>query len=148
MKTDERYERVYCEARDVLFRRGKRLGQPRVASDSIRRCAVSGVPLTDLEVFIEAWGQELADEIVRPTLTSCCKTENCQECQRLWQEYWVVAERYSGLLKADLTARDVHDASALTEPGKQRGRARSLLLGHAADHHHAWLLGRQLERAG
>jgi hypothetical protein len=64
MKKDA-YEHAYSEARAVLHRRGKIVETPTVGSDGIRSCRVNGLPLTDRELFKEAWGERLADEILQ-----------------------------------------------------------------------------------
>jgi hypothetical protein len=59
------YEQAYSEARAVLHRRGKTVESPSFGSDGIRYCRVNGLPLTDREVFKDAWGERLAEEILR-----------------------------------------------------------------------------------
>ena len=58
------YEMAYTEARAVLDRRGKVLDNPVVEGDGVRRCRVNGRPLTDAELFTEAWDERLAAEIL------------------------------------------------------------------------------------
>jgi hypothetical protein len=60
----EEYEETYCEARDALYRRGKRVGMPAPGREGLRQCNVNGAPLTDRELFTEAWGRELADDVL------------------------------------------------------------------------------------
>jgi hypothetical protein len=38
--------------------------------EGLRECNVNGTPLTDGELFTEAWGQVLADDILSLTATS------------------------------------------------------------------------------
>ena len=64
MKNDA-YEHAYSEARAVLHRRGKVVESPTIGSDGIRYCRVNGLPLTDRELFKDAWGERLAEEILR-----------------------------------------------------------------------------------
>jgi hypothetical protein len=134
MITAERDEKVYCEARDALVRRGKQLGKPKTGADGRRRCPVDGALLTDRELYIEAWGKELADEILGPAMT-CWMPEACPECQRLWQAYLAIADHLFRLLKAELARTNESAAfAAVAEPAKLRSKARSLLVDHAADH--------------
>jgi hypothetical protein len=60
----EEYEQAYWEARDALYRRGKRVGMPVPGREGLRECSINGTPLTDRELFTEAWGRALADDIV------------------------------------------------------------------------------------
>jgi hypothetical protein len=64
MKHDA-YEHAYSEARAVLHRRGKIIESPAIGGDGIRHCRVNGLPLTDWELFKDAWGERLADEILQ-----------------------------------------------------------------------------------
>ena len=59
------FEKIYREARAVLHRRGKAVGSPTTGHDGLRYCRIDGTPLTDCEVLKEAWGENLADEILR-----------------------------------------------------------------------------------
>jgi hypothetical protein len=61
---NEAYEQAYNEAREVLHRRGKILERPTFGNDGIRFCRADGLPLTDRELFKEAWGEPLAEEIL------------------------------------------------------------------------------------
>jgi hypothetical protein len=63
--TNDAYEQAYTEARAVLHRRGKVVESPTIGSDGIRYCRVNGLPLTDRELFKDAWGERLAEEILR-----------------------------------------------------------------------------------
>ena len=60
----EEYEEAYREARDALYRRGKKVGMPTPGREGLRQCNVNGTPLTDGELFTEAWGRVLADDIL------------------------------------------------------------------------------------
>jgi hypothetical protein len=64
MKNDA-FEQAYHEARAVLHRRGKIVERPAFESDGIRYCRVDGLPLTDRELLEDAWGDGLAEEILR-----------------------------------------------------------------------------------
>jgi hypothetical protein len=62
---NDAYEQAYTEARAVLHRRGRLVESPTIGNDGIRYCRVNGLPLTDREVFEDAWGEGLAEEILR-----------------------------------------------------------------------------------
>jgi hypothetical protein len=66
----EEYEEAYREARNALYRRGKKVGMPAPGREGLRECSVNGTRLTDGELFTEAWGQVLADDILSLTATS------------------------------------------------------------------------------
>ena len=83
MKNDA-YEEAYNEARAVLHRRGKRVESPTTSADGTRFCHVDGVPLTDRELFKDAWGEVLAEEILQeqdvslPQRRGLTSKTNCQ----------------------------------------------------------------------
>jgi hypothetical protein len=58
------YELAYREARAVLHRRGKKIEAPFADVDGLRRCRVDGRPLSDREIFREAWDDSIADELL------------------------------------------------------------------------------------
>ena len=60
----EVYEKAYCDAREALYNRGKKVGSPLLGPDYIRHCAVDGLLLNDRDVLKEAWDERLADEIL------------------------------------------------------------------------------------
>ena len=64
MKTTEEYEQAYREARAVLHRRGKKIEAPYEGPDGLRYCRVDGRPLSDRELFREAWDDRIADELL------------------------------------------------------------------------------------
>src|SRR5216684_1742049 len=49
---NEAYEKAYCDAREVLYNRGKKVGGPQRAVD-VRYCPVDGLPLTDRELLMD-----------------------------------------------------------------------------------------------
>jgi hypothetical protein len=62
---NDAYEQAYTEARAVLHRRGRLVESPTISGEGIRYCRVNGLPLTDRELFKDAWGEGLAEEILR-----------------------------------------------------------------------------------
>jgi hypothetical protein len=64
MMNSEEYEQAYREAREALYRRGKRVGRPAPGREGLRVCNVNSTPLTDRELFTEAWGRALAEDIL------------------------------------------------------------------------------------
>ena len=81
---NEAYEKAYNEARAVLHRRGKRVESPTSSGNGTRFCRVDGAPLTDRELFEEAWGEGLAEEILQeqdvrlPQTRGAASKTNCQ----------------------------------------------------------------------
>ncbi len=75
---NEEYEMAYKEAREALYRRGKRVGGPLFGPGCIRHCSIDGFPLSDRDLLKEAWGESLADEIIaelRESDSLCCCVE-------------------------------------------------------------------------
>ena len=64
MMSCQEYEEAYREARYALYLRGKRVGMPAPGREGLRVCKVNSAPLTDRELFTEAWGPALADDIL------------------------------------------------------------------------------------
>jgi hypothetical protein len=65
MKARE-YEEQYSEALAELRSRGCKVASPSTAPDGIRRVQVDNFPLCiDRIVFEKAWGQEIADQLMR-----------------------------------------------------------------------------------
>jgi len=60
------YEHQYSEALAELRSRGSKIASPYTAPDGIRRVQIDDVPwCIDRLVFEKAWGQEIADQIIR-----------------------------------------------------------------------------------
>ena len=60
------YERQYSEALAELRSRGTKIASPHTAPDGIRRVRIDNLPwCVDRLVFEKAWGQEIADQIMR-----------------------------------------------------------------------------------
>jgi hypothetical protein len=86
--TQEEYGEAYLEARDVLYRRGKAVGKPKLTTEG-RFCLVDGAPLSDAGLFREAWGDGLANEmtvnmssipVMAEAAATCCCDELLSEC--------------------------------------------------------------------
>jgi len=80
------YEAAYKEARKVLHQRGKSVGRP-FQSEEGRRCQVAGVPLLDLDLFKEAWGEEFGREIFAELGGTEPAPLDCPDCLRLWTAF-------------------------------------------------------------
>jgi hypothetical protein len=60
------YEEQYSEALAELRSRGCKVASPSTAPDGVRRVQIDNFPLcTDRLVFEKAWGQEIADKLMR-----------------------------------------------------------------------------------
>ena len=60
------YEEQYSEALAELRSRGCKVDSPYTAPDGVRRVRIDSLPLcVDRLVFEKAWGQEIADQIMR-----------------------------------------------------------------------------------
>ena len=111
---NEAYERAYCDAREVLYNRGKKVCGPHHGL-GIRYCRVDGLPLTDRELLIEAWGERLADEILAELARSESLPNCCPEGNRLWLQYAAATKHnLQILIEQQITARKL-DSATLTE---------------------------------
>jgi len=117
----DQYEEAYRQAREALFRRGKAVGRPVRSWDSIRRCPVNGRLVTDRELFLDAWGEKLAEQILP-------KSANCSDCGQLWREYDVVTKQNVALLLQGTDGRDLQRAS------EARNSLRQYLREHGSSH--------------
>src|SRR5260370_16666354 len=77
------YEAAYKEARKILHQRGKGVGRPFESKEG-RRCQVAGVPLLDLDLFKEAWGEEFGREIFAELGGTEPVPLDSPACLRLW----------------------------------------------------------------
>ena len=60
------YEQQYSEALAELRSRGCKVASPSTAPDGVRRVQIDTLPLcVDRLVFEKAWGQEIADQLMR-----------------------------------------------------------------------------------
>jgi hypothetical protein len=60
------YEEQYSEALAELRSRGCKVASPSTAPDGVRRVQIDNFPVcTDRQVFEKAWGQLIADQIMR-----------------------------------------------------------------------------------
>ena len=140
MKNEE-YEKVYYDAREILHNRGKKIGNPLFGPDLVRFCAVDGFSLSDLDLLREAWGEGLAQEILRELAEGDSLPNCCPEGNRLWQEYSdsmrlnleIVLKRQSAASKKDV-ATVAQLAPMLLQAAEVRLHNRRALLEHAAVH--------------
>ena len=140
MKNDE-YEKVYYDAREILHNRGKKIGNPLFGPDLVRSCAVDGFSLSDLDLLKEAWGERLAQEILRELAESDSLPNCCPEGNRLWQKYSdsvrvnleILVKQQAAFSKKD-SATMTQLAPALQQAAEVRLHNRRSLLEHAAGH--------------
>src|SRR5712692_7295570 len=128
---NDAYEKAYCDAREVLYNRGKKVGGPQRAV-GVRYCPVDGLPLTDRELLLEAWGADLADEILREWAET--DSLNCPDCDRLWQQYLTAAKDYVQILRQQQVPAIVEESIALANAAKRRHNTRQCVRDHAARH--------------
>src|SRR5881296_2815570 len=114
MKNTE-YGKVYFEAREVLYRRGRKVGGPVNGPDGVRQCSVNCVLLNDRELFEDAWGKAIAEEIIQEHAESEFYPDGCRECDRLLREYFVATKHYLKIFTDQQVAVIGQDSDALTE---------------------------------
>lgn len=138
---NEEYEKAYWDAREVLYNRGKKIGGPLRVSVGIRYCPVDGLPLTDRDLLIEAWGESLADEITVELAESDSPSACCAEAKRLWRQYSDATRRNLKMLIKQQVMANRQDAAALAQlvpalrqAAECRGQIRRSVLDHAATH--------------
>lgn len=125
------------EAREALHRRGKKVGRPIYNWYEPRRCSVDGIALTDSELFTEAWGETLAEEIIQEWPESKSIPPACYECDRLWHEYGLATGRYIKIFselaasRQDATSRL---AALLEYASESRQRIRQCVIEHGTGH--------------
>src|SRR5947209_11023955 len=110
---EEEYEHVYYEAREVLYRRGKKLGKPVQGDDNLRRCPVDDALLTDRELLSEAWGVVLSEEVLSEHAHRQALPSGCALCDKLWREYSQATRHYLKLFTDQALAEAKHDAMEL-----------------------------------
>jgi len=127
---NEGYEKAYRDALEILYLRGKKVGKLARSQDGLRYRQIDHVPLGDREILIEAWGESLADEIIRERNDP---DRRCRECDRLLGRYADMLKRYLTIFQGrsgsetgfDLLVRRAVDI---------RNRARKAVLDHTATH--------------
>lgn len=122
----------YWQAREVIYRRDKKVGKPMYCQDGLRYCPVDGSLLSDRDVLKEAWGEDLADEILREWTES--GSLSCPDCDRLWREYLEVAKDYLQILRWQQVPVNFEESLALAKAAKSRHNARQSLRKHAIMH--------------
>ena len=141
MRNDE-YEKAYRDAREALYLRGKKIGRLIYGQDGLRHCVVGGLPLSDREVFKEAWSEAIADEIFHDLAErNSASPQRCRECSELWEEYDLATAGYLEIFTIQRIAADKRDSTALAgvhsllnEAGEIRRAARKSVRDHWAAH--------------
>src|SRR5437899_2404907 len=64
MMDKNEYELLYLDALGELRRRGVDVGEPYFSRDGVRAVRIKNLPCTDELAFTEAWGADLARDIV------------------------------------------------------------------------------------
>lgn len=138
---NEDYEKAYYDAREILHNRGKKIGSPTVGRDLVRSCVVDGIPVNDLELLTDAWGERLVREILAELAESDSLPDCCPEGNQLWQDYCKVGRRNLEILLQQQAAAGTNDSAtlsqlvpALRQAEEERQRHRRSLLEHAATH--------------
>lgn len=137
----QQYEKAYFDAREVLYFRGKKVAKPTFGGDGLRYCPVDGSPLTDRGVFKEAWGDQLAEEILHELAESDYFDNCCRECDRIWLEFTDATQRYIEIFTQLQRAANRDDSASLAvldlllkDAAKGRQSARQNVRRHAATH--------------
>src|SRR5882672_5145347 len=99
--TKQEYDAAYRDARETLYRRGKRVGCPSHRADGLRQCPVDGTWLVDRTLLALAWGEALADEIVREWVGPNILPPGCTECETRWRQYDSANEHLLKLMKEE-----------------------------------------------
>jgi hypothetical protein len=138
---NEEYEKAYYHAREILHNRGKKIGSPAFGLDLVRSCPVDGIPVNDLELLKDAWGERLVREILAELSQSDSLPNCCPEGNRQWQEYSKAGRLNLEILIKLQTAASRNDSAVMTQlaPALQQAaevrlRHRRSLLEHAAAH--------------
>ena len=63
--TDEEYEKKYQDALNKILAMGKKVGHPERSHDGVRYCRINNFPCTDRLIFKQAYGQLIANPILR-----------------------------------------------------------------------------------
>jgi hypothetical protein len=135
---NERFEKAYKDALGALYLRGKEVGKPACSHDGLRYCQIDHVPLGDREVLIEAWGERLADEIIREQHDLV--ERGCRECDRLWEMYADTLKRYLAIFHQK-RQENQQDSGLVRRAIDIRNRERKAVLDHTATHQRPpWLV--------
>jgi hypothetical protein len=138
---NEAFEKAYCDAREVLYSRGKKVGSPLLGPDYLRYCSVDGLLFNDHDVLKEAWDEKLADEILMALADGEFLPKCCPEGILLWLQYAAATRHNLQILVEQQTAArklDSRTFTALAPELKQatefRRQSRQSQLDHAAMH--------------
>src|SRR5207247_11464648 len=127
---NDAFEQVYRDAREVLYHRGMEVGKPVCANGGLRYCPIDGSLLSDQELLREAWGADLADELLS-------ERASCRKCDGLWIDYSELTMQYVRIIRQRESAAPHGTAtldSAERRAAARRHEARTALLDHAATH--------------
>lgn len=136
--TKQEFDKVYFDAREALYRRGRMVGGPIICKDGVRRCLVDGVLLIDGDLLKEAWDERLAGEILADLAESETIPSHCDECECLWRAYSVATRRYLRVFADQQAAGDPAEMARLTpilgEASQTRVRLRQAVREHGTAH--------------
>jgi len=135
------YEKAYKDAREALYLRGRKIGKQLYQQDGLRYCLADGLPVTDREIFQDAWGKPTADKILHD-LAECISSysHGCRECEKHWEQYELATARYLEIFTIQQTAADEQDSttlgkrSLLDRAAEMRRVARKSVRDHQAAH--------------
>jgi len=141
METNQ-YEKSYRDARERLALRGKNVGKP-TYRDGVRCCPVEGLLMTDRDIFVEAWSEEVAETILqeRNTINSSSDSStssslSCLECEELCLLYSLSNETYLEILrlKVEISSSGLLSKELLEALRQKRDAALQALITHEKNH--------------
>ena len=138
----DHYEKTYKDAREALYLRGRKVGKQTYSQDRLRYCYVDGLPLSDQQVFKQAWSEDIADEILGARIEHFRSLpQHCPECDRLWGKFAHSTEQYLIITKQQTTADSQNDRASLArrcllerQAAEDRQNARKSVRDHLAAH--------------
>ena len=140
---NDHYEKTYRDAREALYLRGRKIGKQTYGQYSLRYCYVDGLPLSDREVFKQAWSADIADEILRNRVEHIRSLpQHCPQCDRLWEEFAIVTAQYLKIVGQQRIKAEGRDDPAFLpamrllerQAAENRQNARKSVRDHLAAH--------------